>query len=168
MFKTTLIIGLAFGLGSLIQSSYAFSPEFNNKNTSNTSVPIVVQKDDNQQPTYPTLELEGFLFQFRGCQATEKHDITQCDLVVTNKQPKRVLSIGNPTRIVDDAGNELIASQFTLGAISSKYGVENELSTDIPVKASVIFTGAIGENIKLFDIKAYVYQRGSFNVEFKS
>jgi hypothetical protein len=93
--------------------------------------------------------------------------LTNCNLVVTNKQQRRGLFIRNPTRIIDNAGNELIASQFTLGANSGPTSAKNELSTNIPLKANIIFRGAISDNIILFDISSYADGRGYFNVEFK-
>ncbi|HEY9804855.1 MAG TPA: hypothetical protein V6D25_31265 [Leptolyngbyaceae cyanobacterium] len=85
---------------------------------------------------------------------------------MTNKQQRRELIIENKTRIIDNAGNELVASEFSLGSEKGS-SASNDLSTNIPMKASVTFRGAIGSNIILFDIKAYTRGPGHFNVEFK-
>jgi hypothetical protein len=167
MFQNTLIFSLILGLAGFTKASLAFHPQLNNKNIPNTLRSTIVQKNDSPQETdnYITLEVENFLFQFRGCQLIQ-YNVTRCDLVISNKLSKRVLYIKNPTRIIDDAGNELIASGFRLGAVSSKYHVKNELSTNIPIKASITFQGSVSDNIKLLNIGAETHGRGSFNVEF--
>lgn len=159
MLKMALLLSLISGFSG--STNFPFNTpnvvsHFDGSNPSHFSEKILAQQTQN-----PRLETEGFLFEFTGCKLAGDNRI--CDFTVVNQQQRRYLYICAPkTKIVDSAGRELIASQVVLGAKKAGGCVRNQLSTNIPTKASATFNGLIGSNIILFDINA-----SKFNVEFK-
>jgi hypothetical protein len=161
MFKNFLLFSLISALPSFTDISY--NP-YQTSSSLDNSLPnevktIIVQQNSSttQKENFPTIQKEGFVFQYMGCNRLSS-DLVKCDLVVNNKQQRRYLKIyASHSRLIDDAGNELRGSEAMLGS----QGGSNELSTDIPMKASITFRGAIGDKIKLFDISTF-----NFNVEF--
>ena len=159
MLKMALLLSLISGFSGSTHFPFNtpnFVYHFDGRNPFHFSEKILAQQTQN-----PILEREGFLFEFAGCKSTG--DNITCDFTVVNQQQRRYLSIcARNTKIVDSAGRELIASQVVLGAKKVGACVKNQLSTNIPTKASATFNGLIGSNIILFDINA-----SKFNVEFK-
>nr|MDZ8287561.1 hypothetical protein [Nostoc sp. ChiSLP01] len=159
----------------LLLSTFQFVRADQNNNTTPiiNSIPSTIDNNNSvtisqkkpAQENFPTLEKEGFVFVFKGCESTADNIMT-CNLVVTNKQQRRRLDLYcGDTRIVDAAGNELRAIQVTLGTQWSSncgYAAGNDMSMNIPMKASATFRGLITDNIILFDIYA-----NGFHVEFK-
>ncbi|PHJ56245.1 hypothetical protein VF14_27490 [Nostoc linckia z18] len=168
MLKTILLLSLISGLDGFTKPSLdlnqKFSQQVDNTKLPNTSKQIIAQRKapinspkntSTTKETYPTLEVDGFLFQFKGCKSTEPR-VTRCDLVVKNTtRERRGLSIGSRTRIIDDLGNELDASSFTLGSNQNNWPqAVNDLPANTSLKANIIFRGDIGSNIILLDIRA--------------
>lgn len=171
MFKSTLIFSLIHSLITVTQPLFdkeqLLSHNFNNKNYLVTSNKTFYQKNTTNKNRDTKLEVEGFIFELIRCKASG-YNVTRCELAVENKREKRTLQIVvNKTRIIDDAGNEIIASQATLGSRNGRYGVINDLTTNVPVRASITFNGLIGEKINLLDISFYMQGTGYFNAEFK-
>ncbi|MDZ7991143.1 MAG: hypothetical protein RM022_006375 [Nostoc sp. EfeVER01] len=171
MFKSALIFSLIPSLVSFTQSSFdkyqILSPNFNSKNSLATLAKIGFQKKTTKENNPKLFEVEGFIFELIGCKSGG-YNITKCDLAVENTLEKRTLQIVvNKTRIIDDAGNELVASQATFGSKKHQYGVSNDMSTNVPIRASVTFSGLLGEKINLLDISCYMQGTGFFNAEFK-
>ncbi|MDZ8031404.1 hypothetical protein [Nostoc sp. DedSLP04] len=171
MFKSALIFSL---IPSLVSFTHPFfdkyqilSPNFNNKNSLATLGKIVSQIKTTKENNPKLLEVEGFVFELIGCKPGG-YNVTNCELAVENKLEKRRLQIVvGKTRIIDDTGNELVASQASFGSKKGRYGIINDMSTNVPIKASVTFSGLIGENINLLDISCYSHGSGHFNAEFK-
>ncbi len=140
----------------------------NNHNYPNSSETIVVQ-----QNVVPGIEKEGFIFQYTGCERVPTN-FMKCNFVIFNKRQRRQLSIiSETTRIIDGAGNEFRALEVNIGVQKSNRAIydnkrrevihlaTNELSTNVAIKGSAIFSGTIQNTISLFDIDFY-----DFRIEF--
>ena len=119
-----------------------------------------------QQRNIAPIEIEGFVFQFKGCRSTTNSDVPlTCDFLVKNSQETRRTLKLYEGRVVDVNGEVITGSFVKLGDdVDTNRSVRQELPTGIPIKGSVSFPQAPEGNIVLFDLRLYASK--SFDVEF--
>lgn len=128
---------------------------------------------------YPAIQSDGFVFEFRGCESTANSDRPlRCDFLVENVDGQRrslgIYANNHPqerSRVIDAAGNEISGSFIEFGSLSGSGRATNELSSGIPVRASIWFPESPQGGIRLFDVSYYYYgsgvSSGSGNAEFR-
>ena len=84
-------------------------------------------------------EVKDFIFELESCQRSGKS--VTCFLLVTSKKPNKKLNINGTSgsRVIDDLGNEYLASQIQFGNKRHTKSVSKVLPTDVPIKVSLNF-----------------------------
>jgi hypothetical protein len=124
---------------------------------------------------YPAILSDGFVFELRGCESTANSDRPlRCDFLVENADEQRrglylyaYWSSSNKSRIIDAEGNEVVGSFVEFGNSSDSSYALAELSSGIPVRASIWFPNAPQGGIRLVDVRYEIYRGGTGNVEFR-
>jgi hypothetical protein len=112
-----------------------------------------------------------FRFHLNGCSL--ENSVVRCNLLVTNQFGDRVLNLRTESRIISDSADEYPATGFTLGAQSSRYGVNPVLPGGVPVKAHLDFGSVRPGTKKLALLEIYCYawtpqgSREEFTIKFK-
>jgi hypothetical protein len=104
------------------------------------------------------VETEEYLFELKTCAL--KGDEVKCDLLVTAKNRDITLTFWGTSRLIENNGNEMFASQIWLGNDYSKGGkggvLQKEFTRSVPLKMSVAFTGldptVSKESVKLIEL----------------
>jgi len=120
----------------------------------------------------PAIQESGFVFEFLGCETTPNSDIPlTCEFLVENTQDSEVALYlyarsGNPSRIIDASGNEIVASSVQLGSSSSVNSTSTDLPSKIPLKATLFFESAPEGGIRILDVGCFA-NSNYFDVEFR-
>jgi|GEM_PF-4867656 len=118
-----------------------------------------------QQRSIPLVAVEGFVFQFKGCQISANSDEQlTCDFLVKNSKRDRRNLLIKRGKVIDNKGNVINNSFLRLGDDSGSFSVNQELPTEIPIKGSISFPQAPEGNIVFLELR--VYAGKYFNVEF--
>ncbi|MEA5507487.1 hypothetical protein VB735_31220 [Halotia wernerae UHCC 0503] len=166
-----LLLILTAGLLSTANLNYTklSSKSFISNEPRTPSIPAKKDQSKDQSDFYG--EAEDFLFEIQECRKTSSEE-RKCTLLITNKGEERNLVIfGNygriaQSRIIDDAGNEALASKVTFGKKSNRAYVSNKMLRNIPTKATIVFKGLTSNDISVISISARsndTYQ--TFNVK---
>jgi len=122
-------------------------------------------------PPFPRIvETENYLFELSTCALSS--DEVRCDLLVTAKNQGRELMLWGTSRLIENDGNEIFASQIWLGNEYSKGGNYNQihkgLTRGVPLKMRVEFAGVnpstSSKNVRLVELVI----EGEFKVPFRN
>lgn len=118
------------------------------------------------QNSYPVIQQNGFVFQFKGCVATPKSDqALRCSLVIENKENRRELRLySRDSKIIDGEGNEFFSTKCELGSDSGEHP-KVDLPTQVPIKGSISFSKVPKGGIRILDLR--FHSDGYFNLEIR-
>ena len=156
-----------------ISSAHIHTDEEQLKSISSNSNGQFLDLDDLISQSIPTIQQEGFIFEFLGCEVILDTDMPlNCNFLIENSQElERRLTVyaydSNAyfSRVIDAGGNEIFASSVDIGNASGNKYVIAEFPSGIPLKASFKFSQAPEGGIRIVDIRAR--SSSVFDVEFK-
>jgi len=128
------------------------------------------------QQEFPAVKEKEIIFKLLGCDLIAgASSPLVCNVLIENVQntERKIAIYANVSRrsfsrVVDNNGNEILASSAQLGSSSSERAAETYLTPGVPVRASISFEATPEGGVRLIDLGCYLYGPGggSFDVEF--